>query len=106
MINKEPKHESVERALATAPSLAIGGPTRLECAIVLQARFGVHTVDFNEEHADVATGAFHRFGKGRHPATLNMGDCLTYAAARVLRQQLLCVGEDFPQTDLELVSLE
>lgn len=44
-----------------------------------------------------------RHGKGRHPAALNFGDCLTYATAYVAGEPLLCVGDDFAQTDLELV---
>lgn len=46
------------------------------------------------------TRAYIEFGKGRHPAALNFGDCMTYAVARLARESLLCVGEDFPQTDL------
>jgi ribonuclease VapC len=53
----------------------------------------------------VALDAFSRFGKGRHPAALNFGDCMTYAIAEVARRPLLCVGEDFAQTDLELAGL-
>jgi ribonuclease VapC len=47
--------------------------------------------------------AFLRFGKGRHPAALNFGDCITYATARLAGEPLLCLGEDFAKTDLELV---
>ena len=57
---------------------------------------------FDEIHWRVATDAFVRFGKGRHPAALNFGDCLAYATARVAGQPLLFVGNDFPQTDLDL----
>ena len=56
---------------------------------------------------DRATGleamkAYARYGKGRHPAALNMGDCFAYACARQLATTLLCKGSDFPQTDIEL----
>jgi ribonuclease VapC len=56
---------------------------------------------------DGATGrealrAFFRFGKGRHPAALNMGDCFAYACTRQLATTLLCKGNDFPRTDIEL----
>lgn len=57
---------------------------------------------FGEAHCAAAVDAWLQFGKGRHPAALNLGDCLAYAAARVGGQPLLCVGEDFPRTDLEL----
>jgi len=59
-------------------------------------------VSFGEDHWREAARAFRRFGKGRHPAALNFGDCLTYAVARLAGAPLLCVGEDFPQTDLDL----
>ena len=49
--------------------------------------------------------AFARYGKSRHPAGLNFGDCLTYAVAKLSGLPLLCVGADFPQTDLTLVPL-
>lgn len=49
-----------------------------------------------------AINAVERFGKGRHPAKLNMGDCFAYACAKARRGPLLCKGDDFPQTDIEL----
>jgi len=49
-----------------------------------------------------ALSAFARFGKGRHPAALNMGDCFAYACARLEGEPLLCKGNDFPRTDLTL----
>jgi len=49
-----------------------------------------------------AVRAFVRYGKGRHPAALNMGDCFAYAGARQLATTLLCKGNDFPQTDIAL----
>lgn len=53
------------------------------------------------ETARLALDAFDRFGKGRHPASLNFGDCFTYACARHLGQPLMFKGGDFPQTDIE-----
>ena len=47
--------------------------------------------------------AYERYGKGRHAAKLNFGDCLSYACAKLSKQPLLCKGDDFPHTDLELV---
>jgi len=105
--------------LAGAPS-AVGAPTLAEAAIVLQARLGprgltdlrgflvefdVHAVPFGDEHWRQAGMAFARYGKGRHPAGLNFGDCLTYAVAKLSGQALLCLGADFAQTDLALVPL-
>lgn len=120
MINRESPAELLERALAAARHPKVGAPTRLESGIVLGAKFGIRgktllarflqewevaTVAFGDRHADVAIEAYHRFGKGRHPAKLNMGDCLSYAVANIEREPLLCIGDDFPQTDLALVDL-
>jgi ribonuclease VapC len=53
------------------------------------------------DHGVAALSAFDRFGKGRHPAKLNMGDCFAYAAARARNAKILFVGDDFTHTDLE-----
>jgi ribonuclease VapC len=89
--------------------------------MVLIARFGprgktvlarflqensVQTVAFDEAHASAALDAYSRFGKGRHPAALNFGDCCTYAVASLTGEPLLCVGDDFARTDLLLVRLD
>jgi ribonuclease VapC len=60
-------------------------------------RVRVEVVAFGEEHLDAATTAFLRFGRGRHPAALNFGDCMSYAVAGM---PLLFTGEDFAQTDI------
>ena len=64
----------------------------------------VMVVPFTELHWHEAVRAYARYGKGRHPAALNFGDCLSYAVASMAKLPLLCVGEDFKQTDLLLVS--
>jgi ribonuclease VapC len=111
--------ELTRALLADAPS-AVGAPTLAEAALVLQARLGpqgladlhrflvefdVHAIPFGDEHWRQAGAAFARYGKGRHPAGLNFGDCLTYAVTKLSGLPLLCVGGDFPQTDLTLVPL-
>jgi ribonuclease VapC len=99
----------------------IGSPTLVEAAAVLIHREGdkgssllaaflqrrrFDIVSFGDAHWRVAQVAYLRYGKGRgHPARLNFGDCLTYATAKIAAEPLLCVGDDFPQTDLELVDL-
>ena len=55
---------------------------------------------FDQEQARAAREAFLRFGKGRHPAALNFGDCAAYALAKARRAPLLFKGEDFPKTDI------
>jgi ribonuclease VapC len=51
--------------------------------------------------ARIALDAFDRYGKGRHPARLNFGDCFSYACARYFGEPLMFKGQDFPQTDIE-----
>ncbi|HYW12475.1 MAG TPA: type II toxin-antitoxin system VapC family toxin [Longimicrobium sp.] len=114
---QEPGHEELVAKLATAPSAAIGAPTLTECGMVLTARlgtrgrvlldaflarFGLVEVPFGERHWRIALDAFETFGKGRHPASLNFGDCMSYSVARLANRPLLCIGNDFPRTDLPL----
>lgn len=66
----------------------------------LLARLDAVEIPFNERHASIAHEAFANFGKGRHPAGLNFGDCMAYAVAKVAGQPLLFVDEDFGQTDI------
>jgi ribonuclease VapC len=96
----------------------VGGPTLAETGMVLVSRLGVggksllarlvqeaeiDVISVGSGHWTVAVDAFVKYGKGRHPAALNFGDCLTYAVARVAAEPLLCVLDDFARTDLELV---
>lgn len=114
---REPDHKRLVDALAGAGRVAVGGPTLAETGMVLVARLGipgksllarfvqevpVDVVAAGPGHWTVAVDAFARYGKGRHRAGLNFGDCLTYAVARIAAEPLLCVGDDFPCTDLEL----
>lgn len=121
VIGRERGYERIVHQLAASPGTRIGAPAQLETGIVLTARFGprgktalarflqensVQTVAFDEAHASVALDAYSRFGKGRHPAGLNFGDCCTYAVTFLAGEPLLCVGDDFGRTDLLLVSLD
>ena len=115
IVLKEPGWESLLGRIAEAGTVAIGAPTLAETGAVLTARLGaqaprllrtlidesdIDVVPFVEEHARAAMDAFARFGKGRHPAGLNFGDCLTYAVAKLSGEPLLYVGNDFSKTDL------
>lgn len=117
VIEEEDGSIDLAEALAYAPSVAVGAPTLFETAIVLIAREGaagrsslvrflddndITAIPFGVRHWAIAAEAFIRFGKGRHPARLNYGDCMTYATARLADDELLCVGNDFAQTDLQL----
>ncbi|MGE0282699.1 MAG: type II toxin-antitoxin system VapC family toxin [Rhizobiaceae bacterium] len=61
----------------------------------------IRIIAVEPETAVLALQAFDRYGKGRHPAKLNFGDCFSYACAKVLNQPLLYKGDDFAQTDIE-----
>jgi ribonuclease VapC len=61
----------------------------------------IETIPFTADHAVVARQAFLRYGKRRHPAALNFGDCIAYAAARLEAMPLLFNGDDFRLTDVE-----
>jgi len=114
---KEPGWEELFEKLTAVNEIGIGAPTLAETGIVLTARIGfdarglllrflqeleVATIPFGEALWRKAVEAYQRFGKGRHPASLNFGDCMSYATANLAQRPLLCVGEDFPQTDLDL----
>jgi ribonuclease VapC len=114
---REPGYQDLITKLADAPSAGIGTPTITETGLVLASRLGrdsrdllvrlldefsIEEIPFGGQHWREAVDAYLRFGKGRHKARLNFGDCLTYAVARLANEPLLYVGEDFRQTDLEL----
>jgi len=114
---QEPGYQEITHKLIQADDVGIGTPTLVECGIVLTARMerdgrgmlsrfleevGIITIPFTEPHYRAAVNAWIKYGKGRHPAALNFGDCLTYATARLAGMPLLCVGNDFFQTDLPL----
>jgi ribonuclease VapC len=99
---QEPQYEILLQKLAAAQVVGIGAPTLVECGIVLSARMNTTVIPFSEAHFGVAMGAWLIYGKGRHPASLNFGDCLSYAVAKIADLPLLCVGDDFPETDIAL----
>ncbi|MCL7999847.1 type II toxin-antitoxin system VapC family toxin [Brucella sp. 21LCYQ03] len=98
-------------------AVIIGWPTVFELRTVLAAkRFAnagdiinrfldapnITTIAFDGKHYHAAEHALERYGKGRHPASLNMGDCFSYAVSSVNKAPLLFKGHDFGQTDLKL----
>jgi len=117
---EEDGHDELLATLEVAEVLGIGAPTLVETGGVMVSRVGppgitvvqrliadagVTVIPFRDAHRRVAVDAYLRFGKGRHPARLNLGDCYSYATAHVAGRPLLCVGDDFAQTDLDLVPL-
>ena len=114
-----PGWEDLAEHLAGASSVGVGAPTLTETAIVLASRLGdpartllarlmgeagVSTIPFGADHVRAAVSAYLAYGKGRHPAALNFGDCMSYAVAKLAGAPLLCVGDDFAQTDLEILT--
>ena len=73
------------------------GPEGLECLNALLLGVAAELVPFDEAQTKLAVEAWSRFGKGRHPARLNLGDCCSYALAKRLAEPLLFKGEDFPR---------
>ena len=113
----EPEADAFSEALAKASRRVMSAATYLECAMVLLVRFGSRSefdrwlderlIDIRPvDHAlaQLAADAFIRFGKGRHPAGLNFGDCFAYALAQSLGARLLFKGDDFSRTDILLAA--
>lgn len=115
ILREEPGQRQLQAAVEETDVLAIGAPTLFETMMVALGRFGaegealveqflgdlkVEVLPFDIRHWRVATDAFIRYGKGRHPAGLNFGDCMSYAAARVADEPLLFTGNDFAKTDI------
>jgi len=105
----------VDRILA-ADEVRISAPTLVEASLVFAGRrksspggevealvkeLGVTVVPFGERECQAAVATFLRYGRGRHKAALNFGDCLAYAAASVAGDSLLFVGDDFRKTNVD-----
>jgi ribonuclease VapC len=116
IVFREPGYEAIVAQLEDADAVAAGAPTLAETGIVLHARLGaaadgmlermldefaIQEVPFGEIHWREAVDAFRRYGKGRHAAALNFGDCMTYATAVLSGEPLLFSGDDFSRTDVE-----
>jgi ribonuclease VapC len=116
VLKREPRQEEMVIKLEAAEIVAIGAPTLFETGMVtigavgergrgliaqFLENFEVEVIPFGRSHWEVAAEAFHRYGKCRHPAALNYGDCMSYATARVAQKPLLFIGNDFARTDIE-----
>jgi ribonuclease VapC len=112
----EPESPSISLAIEEDPIRFISSGTYLETSIVIEARFGeqggreldllmhaakVEVISVDQEQAEVAREGYRRFGKGRHPAGLDFGDCFAYALSRCTGEKLLFKGDDFSRTDVE-----
>jgi ribonuclease VapC len=115
----EPETEALAQTIAVARTRLVSAFTVLEAGIVIEARKGgagareldlllhgaqIDVVPLTGEQADLARAAWRRYGKGRHPAGLNIGDCCSYALAQLSGEPLLFKGEDFSQTDVAVAA--
>ena len=111
----EPEAESFAEAIAHDPVRLMSAASVLEAAIVVESELrdpgtreldlllykaGITIVPFSPEHLTAARRAFRVFGKGRHAAALNFGDCFSYALSKSTGEPLLFKGADFPRTDV------
>ena len=116
----EPEADALSRALALDPKRLVSAFSVLEAAVVLHARKGpvavreldllLHTisattVSFDTEQTLLARTAYETYGKGHHPASLNLGDCCSYALSRSSGEPLLFKGDDFSKTDVAQVQI-
>ena len=116
ILNAEADAEVFADAIAKTPHCLMSAANYLEAAVVIDrqrgaeagrqfdaliARAAIKIEPVTREQADIARQAYLDFGKGKHPASLNFGDCFAYALARSLHLPLLFKGSDFSLTDIE-----
>jgi ribonuclease VapC len=119
VLDQEQEAERIVRTLASAPERTLSAANLVEVGIVMQARRGdegardldlllaklrVVIAAVTADQADIARKAFRRYGRGRHPANLNFGDCFAYALAKDTSAPLLFKGNDFGKTDVMVAS--
>ena len=113
----EPERQPFLNAITSAGSRLISAASMLETGIVIEARQGeaagrefdlfvvranLQIVPVDAEQAELARSAWRNYGKGRHPAALNFGDCFSYALAKFYGEPLLAKGTDFASTDIAI----
>jgi ribonuclease VapC len=118
LLFNEPEADDIEVALDEDPVRLLSTASYLEASIVVEARLGaaggrefdlfvlkagLELVPVTADHAEAARDAWRRFGRGRHEANLNYGDCFAYALASVSGEPLLFKGDDFSRTDVARV---
>ena len=115
----EPGYLDIVDQILEADHVRVGAPTLVETSMVFAGRrrgktageagevvglvkeLGITVVAFGEAESRIAVEAFQKFGRGRHKAALNFGDCLAYASATAAGDTLLFVGNDFRKTDID-----
>src|SRR5438270_8120637 len=117
ILQREPELRRFVEAIEAADSTRMSVASFVESSIVIESRYGaeglrdldrflsranIELISVDQDQGQIARSAFSRFGKGRHRAGLNYGDCFSYAAAISLGQPLLCKGDDFIHTDVPI----
>ena len=120
ILQGEPERRAFIEAIEAADARLMSVATFVEISIVIESRHGaeglrdldhfigragIELVPVDAEHGKVACMGFSRFGKGRHRAGLNYGDCFSYALAVTTGEPLLCKGDDFVHSDVTMVDL-
>jgi ribonuclease VapC len=115
ILQDEPERRAYNEAIEAADSRSLSVASFVEVSIVIETRLGAEGVRYFDQFLDragvqvvgvdleqgkIARQAFSRFGKGRHSAALNFGDCFSYALAQTLGEPLLFKGDDFSRTDV------
>ena len=115
---EEPGNEHISEVIVNSSKCIISAFTALECGIVIEARKGepggreldllfhrlnITIINLDSRQFEIARTAWRQFGKGRHPAKLNIGDCCSYALSAYSGEPLLYKGDDFSKTDIRRV---
>jgi ribonuclease VapC len=114
----EPERARFNEQIAAATTRLMSAANRVEATLVIEGRkrdagqadlelflreAGIKIVAVTPDQAELACDAFRHYGRGRHAASLNFGDCFAYALAKATGEPLLCKGDDFAQTDITIV---
>src|SRR5579863_110260 len=120
ILQREPERRSFLEAIESADLTRMSIASFVESSIIIESRYGaeglrdldrfisraiIELIPVDEEQGQLARSAYSRFGKGRHRAGLNYGDCFSYAAAISLGEPLLCKGDDFIHTDVPILEV-
>ena len=116
ILQNEPERRKFNEAIDAVETRSLSTASFVECSMIVESRYGadgvrdldlliakaqISLISVDEEQANLARRAFRKYGKGRHPAGLNFGDCFSYALSKALQEPLLFKGNDFSKTDVE-----
>lgn len=117
ILQDQPERRAFNEAIEAAERCVMSVASFVEISIIVESRYGsggvrdldlflskarIQLASVDADQAHIAREAFRHYGKGRHPAGLNLGDCFSYARAKTPDEPLLCKGTDFIQTDIAI----